>query len=159
MSPGQVRRPWRNAGGRRLSTSTISTAGNRPTWSPDDEPDHLMEHKALLLRSLLLGAFLLAPLLGPPARADTAALVPHRGIYDIGLKSAQDRSGITSAQGRMVIEVQGGSCEGWTVDFRMVNQFMTEGGTSRLLDVRSSSWESPDGKEMHYNERQFVDNA
>jgi EipB-like len=114
---------------------------------------------SLGLRSLVLGALLLAPVVGLPARADTVALVPHRGIYDIGLKSAQDRSGITSAQGRMVIEVQGGSCEGWTVDFRMVNQFMTESGTSRLLDVRSSSWESPDGKEMRYNERQFVDNA
>jgi hypothetical protein len=118
-----------------------------------------MEHRILSLRSFAVGVLLLPSLVGLPARADTTALVPHRGIYDIGLKSAQDRSGITSAQGRMVIEVQGGSCEGWTVDFRMVNQFMTESGTSRLLDVRSSSWESPDGKEMRYNERQFVDNA
>ena len=66
---------------------------------------------SLGLRSLVLGALLLAPVVGLPARADTVASVPHRGIYDIGLKSAQDRSGITSAQGRMVIEVQGGSCE------------------------------------------------
>jgi hypothetical protein len=111
------------------------------------------------LRSLILGAFVLAIPLAASARADTFALVPHRAIYDIGLKSAEERSGITAAQGRMVIEVQGGSCEGWTVDFRMVNQFTTEGGTSKLLDVRSSSWESPDGKKMRYNERQFVDNA
>ena len=123
------------------------------------EHDEPVEHKALRLRSLLLGAFVLPTFVDLPALAGTAALVPHRGIYDIGLKSARDQSGITSAQGRMVIEVQGGSCEGWTVDFRMVNQFTTNSGTSRLLDVRSSSWESPDGKEMRYNERQFVDNA
>jgi hypothetical protein len=92
-----------------------------------------------------------------PAHADVAALVPHRGVYDLSLKRADDKSGITGAQGRMVIEVKGGTCEGWTIDFRMVNQFTTESG-SRLLDIRSSTFESLDGREMRYSERQFVDN-
>jgi hypothetical protein len=92
-----------------------------------------------------------------PALADAAALAPHRGVYDLSLKRADDKSSITGAQGRMVIEVKGGTCEGWTIDFRMVNQFTTENG-SRLLDVRSSTYESLDGREMRYNERQFVDN-
>lgn len=92
-----------------------------------------------------------------PALADPAALVPHRAIYDLSLKRADDKSSINGAQGRMVIEVKGGTCEGWTIDFRMVNQFTTESG-ARLLDVRSSTFESLDGKEMRYNERQFVDN-
>lgn len=92
-----------------------------------------------------------------PAFADAAALAPHRGVYDLSLKRADDKSSITGAQGRMVIEVKGGTCEGWTIDFRMVNQFTTESG-SRLLDVRSSTYESLDGREMRYNERQFVDN-
>ncbi|MFO1090139.1 MAG: cell envelope integrity EipB family protein [Hyphomicrobiales bacterium] len=109
--------------------------------------------------ALLLSLPMAVCLWAGPARADAAALVPHRAVYDLSLKSAQDKSGITSAQGRMVIEVKGGTCEGWTVDFRMVNQFTTEGGTSKLLDVRSSSFETLDGKEMRYNERQFVDNA
>jgi hypothetical protein len=92
-----------------------------------------------------------------PAIADVAALVPHRGVYDLSLKRADDKSGITGAQGRMVIELKGGTCEGWTIDFRMVNQFTTESG-SRLLDIRSSTFESLDGREMRYTERQFVDN-
>ena len=47
------------------------------------------------LRSLILGAFVLAIPLAASARADTFALVPHRAIYDIGLKSAEQRSGIS----------------------------------------------------------------
>lgn len=84
-------------------------------------------------------------------------LAAHRAVYDISLKSAEDRTGISGAKGRMVIEFSGSGCEGWTVNFRMINQFFLSGGKSRILDSRSSMWESGDSDQLRYVQRQFVD--
>jgi hypothetical protein len=43
----------------------------------------------------------------PPALAAGTTLSAHRAVYDISLKSAEERSGINGAQGRMVIEFAG----------------------------------------------------
>lgn len=92
------------------------------------------------------------------AAAEQPQLVPHRAVYDLALKSAQTRAGISGATGRMVIEVGGSRCQGWTVSFRIVNQFQLSTGESRLVDSRSSSWEAGDGSIMRYSQRQYVDN-
>ena len=94
---------------------------------------------------------------GSAARADVA-LAAHRAVYDLSLKHASDRSGVKGVSGRMVIELTGTRCEGWTVNFRMVNQYLLQRGQTRLADNRSSSWESGDGLRMHFTQRQFVDN-
>ena len=91
-----------------------------------------------------------------PAAA-ASPLAAHRAVYDISLKSAEDRSGISGAKGRMVIEFSGDGCEGWTVNFRMINQFFLAGGKSRVLDSRSSMWESGNSDQLRYVQRQFVD--
>lgn len=94
---------------------------------------------------------------GAPAVA-AAQLLPHRAVYDLGLKKAESRSGISGASGRMVLEVTGSDCEGWSVSFRIVNEFVLSAGRSRLVDSRSSSWESGDGNNMRYSQRQYIDN-
>jgi hypothetical protein len=91
-----------------------------------------------------------------PAAA-ASPLAAHRAVYDISLKSAEDRTGISGAKGRMVIEFSGSGCEGWTVNFRMINQFFLSGGKSRILDSRSSMWESGESDQLRYVQRQFVD--
>jgi hypothetical protein len=88
---------------------------------------------------------------GPPLQS-------HLAVYDLSLANAEDRSGITSATGRMVIEVDGSPCDGWTLNFRLVVQYGLDSGKGRLLDSRSNSWESGDGNEMRYARRQYVDN-
>lgn len=93
-----------------------------------------------------------------PAVSAPVQLAAHRAVYDISLKSANDRSGITGASGRMVVEVTGSECEGWTIGFRIVNQFTLTAGRSRTVDSRSSSWEAGDGSSMRYAQRQYVDN-
>jgi hypothetical protein len=95
----------------------------------------------------------------PAATASAAGpfLAPHRAVYDISLKSAEERSGIKGAQGRMVIEFLGSGCEGWTINFRMMNQFFLAGGKSRVLDSRSSMWESGDNDKLRYVQSQYVD--
>lgn len=91
------------------------------------------------------------------AAAAPIQLAAHRAVYDITLKSANDRSGISGASGRMVVEVTGSDCEGWSIGFRIVNQFTLSAGRTRVVDSRSSSWEAGDGSSMRYAQRQYVD--
>ena len=84
--------------------------------------------------------------------------VPHRAVYDLQMKSASDRSGIKAVRGRMVVEIEGSACDGWTVNFRLVNDFRLPMGKKRLIDIRSSSWEAGDGSRLTFSEREFVDN-
>ena len=112
-------------------------------------------------RRPVAAVFWLAGLLAqPPAvQAVEVDLQPHLAVYDLSLAGAEDRSGITSATGRMVIELDGSRCEGWTLNFRLVVQYGLQSGKGRLLDSRSNSWESGDGGELRYARRQYVDNS
>ena len=91
------------------------------------------------------------------ARSDIA-LAGHRAVYDLELHRATSRSGISGSVGRMVLELTGSACEGWKVDLRLVNRFSLPRNKTRLVDSRSSSWESTDGLVMRYSLRQYVDN-
>jgi len=84
--------------------------------------------------------------------------VPHRAVYDLEMKSASKRSGVKDVRGRMVVEIDGSACDGWTVNFRLVNDFRLPMGKKRLIDIRSSSWEAGDGSRLTFSEREFVDN-
>jgi len=85
-------------------------------------------------------------------------LSPHRAIYELKLKEARKRSGIKDLSGRMAIEITGSNCEGWSVNFRMVNDFTLSRGRQRLVDSRSTSWEAGDGEKMSFYEHEFIDN-
>ena len=84
-------------------------------------------------------------------------LAPHRAVYDLELESSEPRAGLSGASGRMVLEVTGSTCDGWTVSFRIVNDFVLTAGGTRLVDSRSSSWEAADGTMMRYSQRQYAD--
>ncbi len=95
-----------------------------------------------------------------PAAATTAfagqILAPHRAVYDLDLKDASDRSGISGISGRMVYEFNGSSCEGYTVNFRFVTQIDTK-EVSRLTDQQTSTYEDGDGKTFTFVTKSFVD--
>lgn len=104
---------------------------------------------AALFSALLLGA----------GAAGATGFANHLAVYDIHLQRADEQTGISDVSGRMVVELTGSECEGWSVGFRMVNRFATsDGDPARMIDLQSTSWESPDGREMHYSEREFVNN-
>ena len=98
-----------------------------------------------------------AGLAGAGLAGEQARMVPHRAVYDLELASAEPRAGLSGATGRMVLEMTGSECEGWTVSFRIVNDFTLTEGENRLVDSRSSSWEAADGTMMRYSQRQYAD--
>ncbi len=84
-------------------------------------------------------------------------LQPHIAVYELGLKSAQNRSGLVNVSGRLALELLGSDCEDWTINFRMVSRFVTSESAVKLLDTQNSTWESADGKTINVTQRHFVD--
>ena len=104
--------------------------------------------------------FALFGLAGTNPAAAGAAFASHLAVYDLHLKQADPASGISDVTGRLVVELKGSDCKGWSVGFRMVSRFLnTEGDDPRVIDLQSTSWESDDGREMRYSQREFVNNA
>ncbi|ACP25113.1 hypothetical protein NGR_c13330 [Sinorhizobium fredii NGR234] len=88
--------------------------------------------------------------------AYASALAPHRAVYDLELKNASDRSGITGMYGRMVYEFNGSACEGYTVSFRFVTQVDT-GEEVRLTDQQTTTYEDLKNRSFRFLTRSFTD--
>jgi hypothetical protein len=99
---------------------------------------------------LLSAAFPIVPAFAVPA------LQAHRAVYDLTLKKADDRSGITGITGRMVYEFNGSACEGYTVKFRFVTQIATSDNT-KLTDQQTTTFEDAEGKTFSFVTKSFVD--
>jgi EipB-like len=115
-------------------------------------PDQPIPLLAVLPLAGLLGAA--GPQPGPVAVMD--APIPHRAIYEIGLAESEESSGITNASGRMVFEVAGSACEGYTMTQRMVVRLGDTEGDDRLLDFRVSTFEAGDGTLYRFASRTYI---
>src|SRR6516165_12481300 len=107
-----------------------------------------MVHRLLRPLSILACApALLAALQALPVRAagDDILLAPHRAVYDMSLAAARGGTGVTAVSGRMVYELTGSACEGYTQNMRFVTQMVNQGGATVLTDLRSYSWEEGSG--------------
>ena len=91
---------------------------------------------------------------GPGAAA--GGLATHRAVYDLSLKDATERSGISGMVGRMVYEFGGSACEGYTVSFRFVTEIAT-GDNSRLTDQQTTTFEDIRNGTYRFVTRSFVD--
>ncbi|HSG95166.1 MAG TPA: DUF1849 family protein, partial [Afifellaceae bacterium] len=93
----------------------------------------------------LAAAFVLTAAAPQPAPPAETTPVPHRAIYRIDLADRENRSGITGADGRMVFEVAGNACDGYTMSQRLVVRLSADEGDDRILDFRVSTFEAGDG--------------
>ena len=109
-----------------------------------------------LLRLACL-ALVLSPVLA--SSAGVAAAVPlaqHRAVYDLKLSEASGSSGITGISGRMVYEIRGSACEGYTVRFRYVTQADTR-DASQVTDQQTTTFEDADGKSFSFVTKSYTD--
>jgi EipB-like len=111
-----------------------------------------MRHLTILLTASVMSAVTA----GASAAASATALLPHRAVYDLELKNASDRSGITGLKGRMVYEFNGSACEGYTTTFRYVTE-IDNGEQLRLTDQQTTTFEAGDGSEFRFLTKSFVD--
>jgi hypothetical protein len=67
-----------------------------------------------------------------PARAagEDIVMAPHRGHLRDVAGDGRGGTGVTAVSGRMVYELTGSACEGYTQNMRFVTQMVNQGGTS-----------------------------
>jgi hypothetical protein len=109
------------------------------------------------LVALAIGAALQLAATPTWAGAQHVVLAPHRAIYEMTLAVARGGAGVTAVSGRMVYELTGSACEGYTQNMRFVTQMTNQKGAVTLTDLRSSSWEEGSGKRFRFNSSQFRD--
>jgi hypothetical protein len=103
----------------------------------------------------LFGAALAGPAQALAAK-ETNKLAAHRAIYQMSLDDARSASGITGIDGRMVFEFTGSTCDGYSLNMRMVTQMTDSQGQTNLTDLRSSTWEQGDGQKFRFQSAQYV---
>lgn len=87
----------------------------------------------------------------------SSLLVPHQAIYEMSLANKKDAVSVSNVQGRMVFEVTGSTCDGYTQNMRMVTRITNERGKPTLSDIRSSTWEKGNGGRFRFSSSQYFD--
>jgi len=90
-----------------------------------------------------------------PAMADAVSFVPHRAVYDIKLDGTAAGSNVAEMNGRMVYELTGSVCEGYTQNMRFITDMTNQDGSVQISDLRNSSWEEISGKRLRFNTSQY----
>jgi hypothetical protein len=105
------------------------------------------------------GLLLLAvpALLVGPANAQT--LAAHRAFYTLEAAKLDAGSGYSSIDGKLAYELTGNACDGYSVSFRIVNNYVQTERASQLIDTQLATWESGDGLEMNFRQKQFLNSA
>ncbi len=85
------------------------------------------------------------------------ALASHRAVYEITLDQTRSGGGITDMSGRMVYELTGSVCEGYTQNMRFVTRMTGQDGSATLTDLRTSSWEDALALQLRFNSSQYKD--
>lgn len=89
--------------------------------------------------------------------AESGGLVPHRAVYDITLAEARPGAGISELTGRMVYELTGAACTGFTQKMRFVTSTTNQEGETSITDMRTSSWEDASGDRFRFENSQYRD--
>lgn len=90
------------------------------------------------------------------AANDIIPLAPHRAIYDFTLARAA-AGAISDMTGRMVYELTGSACEGYTQSMRFVTRATNGDGSASVSDLRTTSFEDAAGKVFRFTSNQYRD--
>lgn len=80
---------------------------------------------------------------------------PHRAVYDITFDHATPGSGVADMTGRMVYELTGSSCKGFTQNMRFVTRMTNQDGGSQVNDLRTSSFEDLAKHHLRFSSSQY----
>ena len=84
-------------------------------------------------------------------------MVPHRAVYDMTLGDARPGSSVTDVEGRMVFEITGSACEGYTQNMRFVTKMGSAEGQPSITDLRSMTYEDGAATTFHFTSTQLRD--
>ena len=96
-----------------------------------------------------------APPIAEAQSGPAMKLAPHRAVYEIKLDRAKGGSGVSDLAGRMVYELTGSACVGYTQTMRFVTRMTNQEGQLTISDLRSSSWEDAVDGHFRFNSTQY----
>ncbi|GAA5099299.1 cell envelope integrity EipB family protein [Bartonella acomydis] len=103
-----------------------------------------------MIRSLFI--IVLCVVVSCTARAEESIFIaPHRAIYDFQLDSVSHEMTISGMTGRMVYELTGSACQGYTTRFRFISRIHMDDMPVRLTDQQTVSYETGDSRIFHFN--------
>lgn len=108
------------------------------------------------VRAAAAATFTCAFIFAPTLTAAASSLAPHRAVYSMKMLGSAEGSDISSVSGRLVLEWQGSSCDGFITSQRIVNRMGSKQGTSFVSDFRVNSWESGDGNDFTFSMSHFM---
>lgn len=83
-------------------------------------------------------------------------LAPHRAVYDMTLDRTRAGAGVAGIKGRMVFDFSGSSCDGYTLNMRLVTRVTDPSGRATVTDLRSSTWEQGAGRDFQFSSTQYL---
>jgi hypothetical protein len=99
---------------------------------------------------------LLSALLVAGSAADAATVAPHRAFYNLTLLRANEGSALQSATGKLAFEIEGSTCDGFTVSFRMATRYRAKEGNGSVIDTMTTTYEGPGALDFHHQLREVV---
>ncbi|WP_455478515.1 cell envelope integrity EipB family protein [Bartonella sp. B10] len=103
-----------------------------------------------MIKSLFI-IILCFSLVSPVKAEESVFVAPHRAIYDFQLDSVSNEMSILGMSGRMVYELTGSVCQGYTTRFRFISRIYIEDMPVRLSDQQTTSYETGDSRTFHFN--------
>lgn len=114
----------------------------------------------ILFRAFAAGACALTLLPLPFAKAETQVpLAPHRAVYDLTLAKGSGAKAPAQARGRIAFDFSGSACDGYVQNFRQITELQPAEGAAKLSDMRSATFEAPDGADYRFKIETKVDNS
>lgn len=92
--------------------------------------------------------------LAAPAGA-AIRLEPHRATYELSLDSGKPAKNVNAAQGKIVYELRGNACDGYSVQLRQSTDLDTDNGRMSSA-LTSATWEDGDGNAYRFRVQNSV---
>ncbi len=96
---------------------------------------------------------------GKVEAAASGPFLAHQALYELSLVKSRGSNAINGARGRILYKFSGSACEGYTSEFRQVSEMESGEDQTRLIDLRSTSWEDGAGKSYRFKIDSRMDDA
>ncbi len=110
----------------------------------------------MTMSKMLVGLLVAVANWSAVGQGEAASLAAHRAFYTLEASKLDAGSGYSSIDGKLAYELTGNACDGYSVSFRIANDYVQTDKPSQLVDTQLATWESPDGLEMNFRQKQFL---
>ena len=91
------------------------------------------------------------------AQSATAALIPHRAVYELSMVSANGTRAPSAARGMIAYDFAGSHCDGYTTTFRQMMELAPSEGPIHVTDMRSTTFEDGEFKSFRFKVKTLND--